>query len=114
MPSITLTREDMLLKNNQHDQPPYYTRYIDSACAERIQVDPRSTLSIILRRLLHFLSIPLSKLSMTTTTIYDFNVRSSHLLGKIRLRCQIRDLKTEIMCYVIDADTSYNLLLGRS
>src|SRR3954467_298599 len=34
-------------------------------------------------------------------------------MGKIKLRCQIGDLKTEVTVYVIDADTSYNLLLGR-
>src|SRR2546430_7284382 len=34
-------------------------------------------------------------------------------MGKIKLRCQIRGLKTEVTVYVIDADTSYNLLLGR-
>src|SRR5437588_12915123 len=33
--------------------------------------------------------------------------------GKIKLRCQIGDLKTEVTVYIIDADTSYNLLLGR-
>jgi len=33
---------------------------------------------------------------------------------QIRLQCQLRDLKTEVTCYVIGADTSYNLLLGRS
>src|SRR2546429_285069 len=34
-------------------------------------------------------------------------------MGKIKLRCQIGDLKTEVTVYVIEADTSYNLLLGR-
>src|SRR5436853_4248264 len=34
-------------------------------------------------------------------------------MGKIRLRCQIGDLKLEVTVYIIDADTSYNLLLGR-
>src|SRR3954467_5253593 len=35
-------------------------------------------------------------------------------MEKIKLRCQITDLKLEVTVYVIDADTSYNLLLGRS
>jgi len=56
----------------------YYTGYIGSTCVERIQVDPGSALSIIPRRLLYFLGIPLHKLSTMTTTIYDFNVGSSH------------------------------------
>src|SRR3954469_26012901 len=34
-------------------------------------------------------------------------------MGKIKLCCQIRDLKSKVTVYVIDADTSYNLLLGR-
>jgi len=34
-------------------------------------------------------------------------------MGKIKLKYQIGDLKSEVTCYVIDANTSYNLLLGR-
>src|SRR3954469_14342696 len=34
-------------------------------------------------------------------------------MGKIKLRCQIGDLKIEVTVYVIDADTSNNLLLSR-
>src|SRR5436190_8102763 len=34
-------------------------------------------------------------------------------MGKIKLRCQIRDLRSEVTVYVINADTSYNLVLGR-
>jgi len=104
----------MLLKDNKHDRPLYYTRYIGSMCIERIQVDPGPTLSIIPQRLLYFLGIPLYQLSATTTMIYGFNVGSSHPLGKIWLLCRIGDLKSEVTCYIIDDDTSYNLLLGRS
>jgi len=103
----------MLLKDNKYDRPLYYTGYIGSTCIERIQVDLGSALSIIPKRILYFLGIPLYRLSATTTTIYDFNAGSSHPLGKIRLRCRIEDLKSEVKCYVIDTDTSYNLLLER-
>ena len=34
-------------------------------------------------------------------------------MGKIKLRSQIGDLKSEVTYYIIDADTSYNLLLER-
>jgi len=113
VPSITFTPEDMLLKDNKHDRPLYYTGYIGFTCIKRIQVDLGSVLNIIPKRLLYFLGIPLSRLSTTTTTIYGFNTRSSYHLGKILLQCQIGDLKSEVTCYIIDADTSYNLLLGR-
>ena len=102
VPAITFTAEDMLLKDNRHDRPLYYTGYIGSTCIERVQVDPGSALSIIPKRLLYFLGIPLCQLSATTTTIYDFNAGSSHPLGKIRLRCRIENLKSKVTCYVID------------
>ena len=88
-------------------------RYIGSTCIERVQVDPGSALSVIRKKLLYFLGILLNRLSATTTTIYGFNSGSSHPLGKIQLCCRIGDLKLEVTCYVIDADTSYNLLLGQ-
>jgi len=87
MPAITFTAEDMLLKDNKYDRPLYYTRYIGSICIERIQVDLGSALSIIPKRLLYFLRIPLNRLLAMTAMIYGFNAGSSHLLGKIRLRC---------------------------
>ena len=60
----------MLIKDNEHDRPLYYTGYIGSTCIERIQVDPESALSIIPKRLLYFLGILLHKLSAMTTTRY--------------------------------------------
>ena len=71
VPAITFTAEDMLLKDNKHARPLYYTGYIGSTCIERIQVDPGSTLSIIPKRLIYFLGIPLYQLFATTTTIYS-------------------------------------------
>ena len=65
------------------------------------------------RRVMQHLGIPGHRLSRTQTTIYGFNATGTHPLGKIKLKCQIGDLKTEVTCYIIDADTSYNLLLGR-
>jgi len=103
----------MLLKDNKHDRPLYYTGYISLICIERVQVDSGSALSIIPKRLLYFLSILLYRLSIITMMIYGFNAGSSHPLEKIRLRCRIGNLKSEVTCYVINADTSYNLLLGR-
>jgi hypothetical protein len=113
MTYITFSSEDMLLKGKPHIRPLYLTGYIGSTHVERVQVDPGSALSIIPRRLLNFLNIPLHRLSSTNTTIVGFNAGSSSPLGKIRLRCQMGDLKSDVTCYVIDADTSYNTLLGR-
>jgi len=52
-------------------------------------------------------------LSATQAIIYDFNANGTRPMGKIKLKCQIGDLRSEVTCYVLDADTSYNVLLGR-
>src|SRR3954468_8564589 len=65
------------------------------------------------RRVMEHLFIPAHRLSATNTNIFGFNANSTRPLGKIKLCCQIGDLKTEVTVYVIDVDTSYNLLLGR-
>jgi len=113
MPAITFTAEDMFLKDNKHDRPLYYIGYIGSTCIKRIQADQGFALNIIHKRLLYFLGIPVNRLSAAATMICGFNAGSSHPLGKIHLFYWIGDLKSEVMCYVIDANMSYNLLLGR-
>ena len=53
------------------------------------------------------------QLIATQTIIYGCNANGTHLTGKIKLKYQIGNLKFKVMCYVIDADISYNLLLRR-
>jgi len=91
----------------------YYIGYIRSSKVSHIQVDSGSTLSIMPRKVMQQLGIPTHRLSTTKTSIYGFNANGMHPMGKIELKCQIGDLKSEVTCYVIDADTSYNLLLGQ-
>src|SRR4051812_23538415 len=109
---IIFTPEDMQVQG-RHARPLYFTGYIGSTEITRIQVDPGSALSIMPRRVTEHLSIPAHRLSATDTNIFGFNANSTRPMGKIKLRCQIGDLKTEVTVYFIDADTSYNLLLGR-
>ena len=106
---ITFIADDMQIKE-KYDKPLYYTRYIKSSEVSRIQVDPGFALSIMPRRVMHHLGIPAHRLSATQTTIYSFNTINTRPMGKIKLKCQIGDLKSEVTCYVIDVDTSYNLI----
>ena len=91
----------------------YYTGYIRSSEVSYIQVDQGSAFSIMPRRLIKHLEIPTYRLSATQTTIYGFNANGICPMSKIKLKCQIEGLKSEVTCYVIDADTSYGLLLER-
>src|SRR5438445_1028897 len=63
------------------------------------------------RRVIEHLSIPAHRVSATDTNIFGFNANSTRPTGKIKLRCHMGDLKIEVTVYVIDAVTSYNLLL---
>jgi len=109
-PCITCTPEDMQVKG-KYNRPLYYTGYIGSSEVSRIQVNPGSALSIMSCTVIQYLGIPTYRLSTTQTTIYDFNANGMRPMGIIKPRCQIRDLRSRVTCYAIDADTSYNLLL---
>src|SRR4051812_6046930 len=109
---IVFTPEDMQVQG-RHARPLYFTGYIGSTEITRIQVDQGSALSIMPRRVMEHLSIPAHRLSATDTNIFGFNANSSRSMGKIKLHWQIGDLKLEVTVYVIDEDTSYNLLIGR-
>jgi len=74
----------------------YFTGYIGSSEVSRIQVDPGSVLSIMPRRVMQHLGIPTYRLSVTQTTIYSFNANGMSPMGKIKLKCQIWDLRSEV------------------
>ena len=80
----------------KHDRPFYYTGYIGSSEVSRIQVDPGSVLSIMPRRVMQHVEYLPHRLSVTQTTIYIFNANGTRPMGKIKLKCQIRDLKSEL------------------
>ena len=65
------------------------------------------------RQVMQHLGIPTHWLSATQTFIYGFNANGVWPMEKIKLKHQIGDLRSEVTCYVIDDDTSYNLLLGQ-
>ena len=81
---------------------PCTSGYIGSFEVNCIQVDPGSALSIMPRRVMQHLGIPTNWLSATQTTIYGFNANGTRPMGKIKLKCQIGDLRSEVTCYVID------------
>jgi len=112
VPCITFTPDDIQVKGN-YNMPLCFTGYIRSSEMSCIQVDPRSILSIMPRRIMQHLGIPTHRLSTTQTTVYGFNANGMRPMRKIKFKCQIGDLRFEVTCYVIDTDTSYNLLLRR-
>lgn len=49
----------------------------------------------------------------TIVSIHDYDGCGSRALGKIRIKCQIGNMIAHRTCYVVEAQTTYNLLLGR-
>ena len=90
----------------------YYIVYIRSSEVSRIQVDPGPALSIMSRSVMQHLRIPTHRLSATQTTIYGFKANGTCPMVN-RLICQIGELRFDVTCYIIDANISYNLLLGQ-
>jgi len=79
-----------------------------------VQVDPGSAINVIPLRRVRKLGIPTRKLSSAKTLIQGYNAESQKAMGKIRLKCQIADLKTEVTCYVIENETSNSLFAGKA
>ena len=81
IPRITFTVDDMQVKG-KHDRPMYFTGYIGSSEVSRIQVDPRSVLSIMPHWVMQHLGIPTYRLNTTQTTIYGFNANGTRQWGR--------------------------------
>jgi len=84
----------MLLKDNKYNRPLYYNEYIGSTCIERIQVDSKSALSIIPKRLFYFLDIPLSRLLLEAKKEQKFRVNHAGPYVNV----QDLDMYVELIC----------------
>lgn len=101
---ITFILEDIQVKNNKHYRPLYYKGYIGLIVIDWIQIDHGSTLSIMPRKILWYFGISTNRLITINTTIFSFNANDCKPLGKVKVTCQVSDLKMEVRCYVIDTD----------
>lgn len=79
---------------------------------DRILVDLWSALSMMPKRLIKSLGTPSCRLNATQTTIYGFDSSGTHPFEKVKLKFQISDLKTEVTCFLINTETTFNLILG--
>ncbi|XP_070032309.1 uncharacterized protein [Nicotiana tomentosiformis] len=85
-------------------------------CDERVNrylVDGRSSVNILLIRTVKVLGIPMNELSESRVIIQGFNQGGQRAIGTIRLGITIVVMQSSAWLHVIDAKTSYNVLLGR-
>ncbi|XP_016501455.2 uncharacterized protein LOC107819815 [Nicotiana tabacum] len=79
----------------------------------RILIDDGSGVNILPIRTIKELDIPMDELCESRLMIQGFNQGGQRAIGAIKLEINMGDLHSSAWMHVIDAKTSYNILLGR-
>jgi len=87
------------------------TGYIKEQKVRRILVDGGSAINIMPKSTMNDLGITAEELSKSQTMIQGFNLEGQRAIGMIRVELIMEDLMTSSIFHVIDARTSYRLLL---
>ncbi|KAL0299885.1 UNVERIFIED_CONTAM: hypothetical protein Sangu_3149100 [Sesamum angustifolium] len=113
MSTITFTDEDLLLGSKPHNRPLFVAGYVREQKVNRILIDGGSAVNILPLRILKELEIPIDELSNSRLMIQGFNQGGQRAVGIIRMQLTMEDMVSSALFHVIDAKTSYNMLLGR-
>ncbi|XP_051117866.1 uncharacterized protein LOC127242389 [Andrographis paniculata] len=111
--TITFTDEDLVLGSKPHNRPLLVVGYIHEQRINRIFLDGGAAVNVLPLYTLQKLGIPVDQLFESRMTIHGYNQEGQRALGTIRLRLLIDEMETNPLFYVIDAKTSFNVLLGR-
>ncbi|KAL0427733.1 UNVERIFIED_CONTAM: hypothetical protein Slati_2948100 [Sesamum latifolium] len=113
MSTITFTDEDLLLGSKPHNRPLFVAGYVREQKVNRILIDGGSAVNILPLQILKELGIPIDELSNSRLMIQGFNQGGQTTVGIIRLQLTMEDMISTALFHVIDAKTSYNILLSR-
>uniref|UniRef100_A0A7N2N597 RNA-directed DNA polymerase n=1 Tax=Quercus lobata TaxID=97700 RepID=A0A7N2N597_QUELO len=112
-PDLTFTDEDLLLGSKPHNRPLYVSGYAREQRIECILVDGGSAVNILPKMTMKRLGFTMEELSHSRLVIQGFNQGGQRAIGLIHLELSIGELKSNVLFHVIDAKTTYNMLLGR-
>ncbi|XP_051132648.1 uncharacterized protein LOC127252498 [Andrographis paniculata] len=110
---ITFTDEYLMLGSKPHNRPLLVVVYIHEQRISQIFLDGGAAVNVLPLYTLQQLRIPVDRLFESRMTIHRYNQEGQRALGTIRLRLLIDEMETNPLFYVIDAKTSFNVLLGR-
>ncbi|KAL2505267.1 Uncharacterized protein Adt_20888 [Abeliophyllum distichum] len=113
MATITFNDDDLQLGSRLHNRPLYVSGYIRECKLHRIMIDCGSDVNIMPIKTMKKIGINVGDLSKSNIMIQGFNQKGQRAIGMIRLKLQIGELNSSTLFHVIDAKTSYELLLGR-
>ena len=111
--SITFDESDLILGDEYHNRPLYVSGLVGDTSINRILLDCGSAVNLLPLRTLQALGMNVRQLTPSMLTIQGFNQVGQKAMGSIVLQMEIGELYSDALFHVIDADTSYNVLLGR-
>ncbi|KAM1054793.1 hypothetical protein ACFX2C_002110 [Malus domestica] len=111
--TIHFANEDLLLGSKPHNQPLFVSGYVRGHKVSRMLMDGGSSINIMPKSTMTAIGIKVDELSLSRLLIQGFNQGGQRAKGMIRVEMTIGELKSSVMFHVIDARTSYGLLLGR-
>ena len=109
--TITFTNKDLQLGLKLHNQPPFVTRYIREQNITCILIDGGFVVNIMPKTTMKRLGIDMKELTWSSLMIQGFNQRGQQAIGMICLEFVTSELSSNTLFHVIDAKTSYNVLL---
>ncbi|KAL0445941.1 UNVERIFIED_CONTAM: hypothetical protein Slati_1722000 [Sesamum latifolium] len=113
MSTITFMDEDFLLGSKPHNRPLFVAGYAREQKVNIILIDGGSAVNILPLRTLKELGVPMDELSNSRLMIQYFNQGGQRAIEVIRMELLMDDMVSSALFHVIDAKTSYNMLLGR-
>ncbi|KAL0284853.1 UNVERIFIED_CONTAM: hypothetical protein Sangu_2806500 [Sesamum angustifolium] len=112
MSIITFSDEDLLLGSKPHNRPLFVAGYVREQKVNRICIDGGSAVNIVPLQILKELGIPIDKLSNSRLMIQVFNQGGQRVVSIIKIQLTMENMVSSALFHVIDAKTSYNMLLA--
>ena len=111
--TITLTNKDLQLGLKPHNQPPFVTGYIREQNITCILIDGGFVVNTMPKATMKRLRIAMKEVTRSCLMIQGFNQGGQQAIGMICLEFVTSELSSNTLFHVIDAKTSYNILLER-
>lgn len=102
-----------MLGSKPHNRPLYVYGYACEQKINRILIDRGSAVNILPKMTTRQLGLTIEELSHSHLVIQGFNQGGQSAIGMIHLELIIGEFTSNILFHVIDAKTTYNMLLGR-
>ncbi|KAM2785537.1 hypothetical protein PS2_006533 [Malus domestica] len=102
--------EDLLLGSKPHNHHLFVSWYVREHKVNRMLVDGGSAINIMPKSTMTTIGIKADELSLSRLLIQGFNQERQRA---IRVEIIIGELKSSTIFHMIDARTSYGLILGR-